>query len=312
MQALPPLTSIRTFTAAAQAGSLVAAADKLSVTHSAVSHQIRLIEAWLGCKLFDRHAAGVTLTETGKRLYATTAKALEDMSNTCAEIRGQRPATALTLACPGSFMMQWLIPRLDSLEARHPALALNLQAGTDVGRLRAGHIDAIIYCGRDVHPRDVSEQVLAANDIGPICAVAHSALLTVPEDMLSLPLLATDSYPIAWEIWARASGLDLARLKPRRSFGQLIYMIQATIAGLGVGMAPSLLVREEIDQGRIAAPLGFVSSGDHISLCVLKRRAQEPAIVALGAWLAEVLVVGHDTEHSEGPALRRKSKRAAG
>lgn len=289
MQTLPPLTAIRAFTAAAQAGSLVAAADKLSVTHSAVSHQIRLIESWLGCKLFDRHAAGVTLTEPGKRLFASTARALDDMSRVCAEIRGQGPTTALTLACPGSFMLQWLIPRLDSFEALHPDIALNLQTGADTGRLRAGHVDALVYCGRENHSREVSEQVLANNDIGPICAVTQTGMLATPQALMSCPLLATDSYPAAWEIWAQAHDLNVGQLKPVRSFDQLIYMIQATIAGLGVGIAPSILVQEELKQGRIAAPLGFVSSGDHISLCVLKRRAHEPAIAALGTWLTGLL-----------------------
>jgi DNA-binding transcriptional LysR family regulator len=287
---LPPLTAIKAFTAAAQAGSVVAAANRLNVTHSAVSHQIRLIESWLGCKLFDRHASGVTLTEAGKRLFASTAKALDDMSHACAEIRGQRPATALTLACPGSFMMQWLIPRLDNLEARHPDIALNLQVGTDVGRLRAGHVDALIYCGRDIHSREVSEQLLADNDMGPICTPAQANTLATPQDLMSASLLTTDSYPAAWDIWAKASGLDVAKLKPRRSFGQFIYMIQATIAGLGVGIAPSVLVQEEIDQGRVVAPLGFVGSGDRIAMCVLKRRAQEPALVSLTAWLAALLM----------------------
>ncbi len=156
LQQLPPLTAFRAFAAAAQAGSVVGAADRLNVTHSAVSHQLRLIESWLGCKLFERHAAGVTLTDAGRRLFASTARALDDVGQVCAEIRGQRPATALTLACPGSFMLQWLIPRLDDFEARHP---------------------------------------------------------------------------------------------------------------------------------QVAAPLGFVPSGDRISLCVLRRRAQEPAIAALADWL---------------------------
>jgi LysR family transcriptional regulator, glycine cleavage system transcriptional activator len=289
LQQLPPLTALRAFAAAAQAGSVVGAADRLNVTHSAVSHQLRLIESWLGCKLFDRHAAGVTLTDAGRRLFASTARALDDIGRVCAEIRGQRPATALTLACPGSFMLQWLIPRLDDFEARHPQVVLNLQTGSDLGRLRAGHIDALVYCGRGTHPREVSEILLADNDIGPICTPAQAGSVAAPRDLLSRPLLSTDSYPAGWEIWAAAQGLDAAQLRPRRSFGQWVYMIQAAIAGLGVGIAPSVLVQEEIAQGSIVAPLGFASSGDRISLCVLRRRAQEPALTSLAAWLAGCL-----------------------
>lgn len=297
---LPPLTAIRAFTAAAEGGSIVAAAEKLNVTHSAVSHQVRAIELSLGCKLFDRHPTGVTLTEAGKRLWATTAPALEAIGSVCAAIRGQGPSTPVTLACPGSFMMQWLIPRLDGLESSHPNITLNLQVATELGWLRAGHVDALIYCGRETLPADVSEQVLAANDIGPICSPLLAGVLQTPGDIAAMLILATDSYPAAWDIWADAHGLDAGQLTPRRSFAQLIYMIQATIANLGVGIAPSILVREEMALGRVVAPLGFVSSGDRISLCVMKRRSAEPALLALAAWLGDTLLARGDIQAPGG------------
>lgn len=289
MLPMPPLTSIRAFTAAAQAGSVVAAARMLNVTHSAVSHQIRVIEAWLGCKLFDRHAAGVTLTEQGRQLFASSAKALYDVSSTCNQIRGRVSTNSLTLACPGSFLLHWLIPRLDQFEAEHPDITLNLQASTGTERLFNGDVDAIIYCGRGIHPSEVSEHWLIDNDLGPICSVAYANVPTRPEQLLLHPLLGTDSYSGAWQIWAYANRLTSGDLTSKRSFSQLSYLIQATIAGLGIGIAPSILVEGEIEQGRIIAPLGFVSSGDRISLCSLGNRTNEYLVSLLRDWLVNAL-----------------------
>jgi len=68
MRRLPPLNALRTFEAAARCLSFSAAAEELCVTHSAVSHQMRQLEDWLGRDLFVRHSGGVRLTASGQSL----------------------------------------------------------------------------------------------------------------------------------------------------------------------------------------------------------------------------------------------------
>src|SRR5690606_7982944 len=147
MSALPSLTAIKAFNHAAQAGNISSAGTSLHVSHSAVSHQIRQLEQWLGCKLFVRHSQGVTLTETGRRLHAVTDRALADIAQACVDIRAVQADPVLTLGCPGSFMLQWLIPRLDSLAAAWPNLTLTLHADARPEHLAGGQIDALLYFG---------------------------------------------------------------------------------------------------------------------------------------------------------------------
>ena len=62
---LPPLNALRAFEAAARHESFSAAADELHVTHGAISHQVKALEAWLGLPLFERRTRAVRLTEAG-------------------------------------------------------------------------------------------------------------------------------------------------------------------------------------------------------------------------------------------------------
>ena len=70
-----PLETLRGFEAAARTGSFSAAAEQLNITHGAISRQIAKLEQWLGLKLFERGARGVSLTPEGQRLFLRTSEA---------------------------------------------------------------------------------------------------------------------------------------------------------------------------------------------------------------------------------------------
>lgn len=289
MQNLPPLKTLKAFSQAAMTGSFTAAAERLHVTHSAVSHQLRQLELWLGCKLFVRTASGVTLTEPGRTLYTAVAQSFDLLEHTCAALRHEQNGSTLTLACPGSFMLQYLIPRLHDFEQRHPYITLNLQMAKDVSRLDSKQADALLYCGRGITPDRITEYPLMANEIGPVCSPMLAKNVNTASDLQASALLGTRSYPGAWAVWAQTCDVSAERSSVIRNFDQFIYMIQAAVAGLGIGIVPSLLVQAELADGRLVAPLGFVDIGDRISLWVHKNNAENPQLPILTTWLEHVL-----------------------
>ena len=120
---MPPLETLHAFEVAARAGSFSAAAEKLNLTHGAVSRQIAKLEAWLGLKVFDRGARGVALTIEGQRLFLRTSEAfalIADNTDRWVEPRG---AAVVRLASIPSICGLWLIPRLTALEQRQAAAA---------------------------------------------------------------------------------------------------------------------------------------------------------------------------------------------
>lgn len=286
MRRLPSLNALRFFDAAARSQNFSAAATELCVTHSAVSHQIRQLEDWLGCALFVRHAGGVRLTAAGERLQTTAAQALDQLERCCADLAGAAGASELVLGAPGSFLANWLIPRLASFEAEHPEIRLHLHTCGELEALEKQRVDALIVSGRD-WPRTVATTELFEDKVGPVCIPSLATGLRQPADLAGFPLLHTTSCPEAWPAWGEAQGLDGTLFAAGRQFDHLPLMLEAAAAGLGIAVAPALLVAREIESRRLAAPFGFLACGASFACCILKARAEQPELRSLCEWLTK-------------------------
>jgi len=111
-----PLETLRAFDAAARTGSFSAAAEKLNITHGAVSRQIAKLEDWLGLKVFDRGARGVSLTIEGNRLHLRTAEAFALISTHSDRWVEPRGTAVVRLTSIPSVSGLWLMPRMAALE----------------------------------------------------------------------------------------------------------------------------------------------------------------------------------------------------
>ena len=285
MRRLPSLNALRFFDSAARQLSFSLAAKELCVTHSAVSQQIRQLEQWFDCPLFERRAGGVQLTAAGLDLQRAAEDAFDLLERRCDALRRSTQPSELAVGAPASFLSNWLIPRLERFEAAHPDIRIRLQTAADAALLNTRRVDALILAGRD-WPREWAVTPLLAEATGPVCAPAWAARLSRPADVLDAPLLHTSSRPEAWRDWAGRVGVKLAPRHPGREFDHLGHMLEAAAAGLGVAIAPAVLVEAELHRGRLAAPLGFVDSGAAFSLCTLKAQdGAAPALARLRDWL---------------------------
>src|SRR6266581_4739787 len=87
MRKLPPLKALRAFEAAGRHMSFKAAADELALTPTAISHQIRLLEAVLGCALFRRRPRPLTLTPAGVALFPVARSSFDSIAEAIATVR---------------------------------------------------------------------------------------------------------------------------------------------------------------------------------------------------------------------------------
>ena len=123
---LPPLTTLRAFEAAARLGSFSRAAEEISVTHSAVSHQVRALERALGTPLFQRNGKRVSLTEAGRHLAGRVGAALREIADAAQVVRRRDRGRALTVSTLPSFAARWLMPRLGRFMEQHPEIDVNV------------------------------------------------------------------------------------------------------------------------------------------------------------------------------------------
>src|SRR6478752_5231108 len=131
MFATLPVTALRTFEAAARLRSFKLAAAELSVTPTAVSHQIKALERHVGCALFERVPRGVRLTDKGARLFAGVHGALLDVAQTLDALRPAPESGALTVSTTHSFAALWLVPRLGRFHEVYPQYQLRLDTSPD-------------------------------------------------------------------------------------------------------------------------------------------------------------------------------------
>lgn len=146
-RALPPLGWFRAFEAAARRQSFTQAADELGLTQSAVSQQIRLLEARLGRRLFVRKHRGVSLTDDGRQLLPDVTAAITGLRSAVGAFEQPDQAGLLTVATSVSIAQWFLAPRLGDFLADHAGIDLRLvtavwpdelgESGADV-RIRFG------------------------------------------------------------------------------------------------------------------------------------------------------------------------------
>ncbi|MBD1588291.1 LysR family transcriptional regulator [Pseudomonas typographi] len=289
---LPSLNALRAFEATARHNSVSKAAEQLHVTHGAVSRQLKALEHELGVSLFTKDGRGLKLTEAGSRLRDGCVDAFGRLRAVCRELEQVQAQAPFLLGCSGSLLARWFIPRLGKLNADLPDLRLHLSAGEgDVDPHRAGW-DALLVFAEPPWPADMHVHDLGPERIGPVISPHHqqfARLATAPASaLLGEPLLHTYSRPQAWPEWARQQGLAPAQLKLGQGFEHLYYLLEAAVAGLGVAIAPQVLVAEDILAGRLAAPWGFTETPARLALWVAQRR-QDLRALRLADWLREAL-----------------------
>lgn len=289
---LPSLSALRAFDVAAGLESVSQAADVLHVTHGAVSHQIRVLEEELGVALFEKQGRGLRLTEAGRRLSEGTREAFDLLRESCAQVVRSEAAAPFLLACPGSLLARWFIPRLDRLNHELPELQLHLSASEgDLDPRRPG-VTATLLFAAPPWPDDMCVYPLARERIGPVFSPRYTGaaelLEGAPAALATQSLLHTLSRPQAWPEWAQVVSIDPARLRMGQGFEHLYYLLEAALAGLGVAIAPQLLVADDIAAGRLLAPWGFVDTPNQLGLWIAARQPQQRAATLAGWLRAEV------------------------
>ena len=258
---LPSLRALKAFEATARAGSLTRAAEELSVTHGAVSRQVRALEDELGHRLFDRTAHGMTLTRAGTHLFAASHAAFGMIEGAVETLRPARAMRHLRVSCLGTLAMRWLIPRLGRFPKQASERILLEESYAPLDAEQAP-FDIAVRVGKPPWPQGFEITPLFEDCTGPVCTPAS---LAAPDDidaLLSLPRLHTKTRLSAWQDWLQATGRGGPnRAQPGSTFDHFFYLIEALLAGEGAAVVPQIFVADLIEEGRLVAPCGFVANG---------------------------------------------------
>lgn len=283
---LPPLTALRAFEAAARHLNFSRAAEELHVTHGAVSHQMKALEAHLGIALFQRQGRAMRLTEAGQQLHEHVHEALQLLKRGVAELRDQARGQVLTVTTTPSFATRWLLPRLADFQARHPEIDVNLRASQALADFARDGVDLAIRYGPGAWPGLAAEKLLD-EEIFPVCSpdFRGGRLPTRPAELADLVLLRDTRQP--WRDWFLSVGLDWPELTRGPLYDDVSLSLQAAAGGLGVALARRALAAAELASGRLVRLFGDAVPTSFAYYVVHPPGAQQlPKIAAFRAWLA--------------------------
>jgi LysR family transcriptional regulator, regulator of gene expression of beta-lactamase len=285
MRATIPLNALRAFEAAARHLSFTRAADELCVTQTAISHQVKGLEARLGVSLFRRSNRGLKLTDEGLALAPTLFETFGTIDRLFDQFEAGGVQEVLTVSAVGTFVVGALLERLPAFRIAHPLIDLRLLTNNNKVDVVAEGLDYAIRFG-DGAWHGCEAQLICRAPMSPLCAPHLTERLQEPADLLRLPLLR--SYrPQDWPNWFKAAGLDVVNVRGPL-FDSSLVMAQAAIRGVGVALGPHALFRRELDNGQLVRPFAIEADTDGYWLTWLKSRSLSPAMQGFRDWLASM------------------------
>ena len=262
--ALPSLNALRAFEAMARTGSATLAGAELNVTHSAVSRQVKALEAQMGVRLFEGPRHALSLTRAGRDLLPGLTAAFDGLAAAVALARSA--GQDLHVAVNASLSVKWLIPRLADFGRLHPEVRVHLVE-------LAPH--AVSHRGADVVLRLLDAQQIIAlkaeivipNAIGPV--IAPSLLAALASDdartaVLTAPRLTARTHMSGWKDWSGLSG-QRSTATSERPVAHLHFVLDAALSGWGAAVLPWALASEAVEDGRLLAPFGFQADGGAVA-----------------------------------------------
>ena len=284
MSDLPPLNWLRAFEASARNLSFTGAARDLNMTQSAVSQQIKSLEAFMGRPLFHRHARALELTQTGKSYLPVVRDAFRTLAHgTRALTRSE--SNVLRVQCNLTFAIQWLAPKIDAFRRAHPDIMLSIT--TELWEPQDMAEGADVEIRYSLRPSDqVYAELLARDHYYPVCAPGYAVTLDTLKDR---PLYDCSNMMGTWAVWAEEQGLNWPN-PPVTYATTYSFALAVAQAGGGMALAHDLIAAQMLKRGALVAPFKHRAEMQEAYYLIQSPQAQTmPAAQAFTNWLRDAL-----------------------
>lgn len=281
------MSSLLVFEASAKHGSFTRAAAELSLSQSAVSRQVQALEEVLGITLFDRVGRHIELTEVGRMYFAAVSGGLTRIRDaTVQAIAYRNGGGSLHLGVLPALGSKWLLPRLQGFYSRHPEILVHIHSRVGEINFEQAGLDAAICVG-DGRWTGATSHRLFEEELVPVVGSSTPAdRYASVADLQSAQLLQVAARPNLWREWFGKQGLSDRHLRLGPQFELTSHLLQAVSAGIGVGLVPRFLIRDELANGTLRIPFDvqpFV--GAEYYLVIPAHKAAHKPVAAFREWL---------------------------
>lgn len=294
MSRFPSFLALRAFEAAARGGSFTGAARELNLTPSAISHQVRALEAYFGQPLFFRHGTKVVLTPDGARLADQFTSAFTIIEDACADFARGSSTERLAVHCSPSFASKWLGPRLPDFMRFYAPVTLRLSSGAEPMDLsRHDDLDIIISYGSALNRPGIIVESLGLEGIVALCTGEMAARYDASSPCIASLLIDSSVNPVRWPDWFAQNSLPVPPSVRRPSFDRGALAVSAAAQGLGIALESRRFALDELANGTLVELGNGRYSAVRREMHFLSYRDTQkssPPIVAFQSWLKKALV----------------------
>jgi len=289
MRRLPPLNSIRAFEAAAERESFAAAADELGVTQGAVSQQIKILEDYLGQKLFIRAGRGVVLSDVGRRFHSVVRVALNALELETARYVTPKSASTIKFTVLPAIASLWLVPRLETFQKLRPNVQLQISADPEIVDFARSDFHIGIRYGSG-HVEQCRSVNLGYDRLYPVCSPAYLAENPVAEasDLSRCRLLHDTFWHEDWDRWKKAYAPLVDSHVTGQYFTHYSLAVDVARAGGGILMAHERLLRNFLENGELVPVINqSIPSSMEYYVVYPMRVAHLGPVKDFAAWMTE-------------------------
>ncbi len=276
---LPPLNPLRAFEATARHGSVTAAARELNVTHGAISHQIKALEAILDVQLFERGAQRLKLTPQGALLLPTVSKAFEDIASTTALIKRPTTSGELTVTCVPALLSLWLIPRMNQFTEQYPDIRLTLIASNESDHLHSSDVDVCVLYGHG-NWTDCWIRLWTTLKLFPVASptLLNMRPLRSVRDLRNHVLLHGDDGR-EWNTWLAAADATEHARGAQHFMSDARLSTEAAVYGQGVALGDTITASHLIAKGELIVPFDLTVPANNAFYVACRNEVRNAPIV---------------------------------
>jgi LysR family transcriptional regulator for metE and metH len=242
---------LRLIAAIDETGNLARAADRLNVTQSALSHQIKVLEQGLGLPLFLRNSKPLRLTTAGSKVLTVARKVLPELQELESELKrmaeGETGRLYIAIECHACF--EWLLPVLEGFRRKWPEVEVDIRLGASFDALPAlqrGEVDLVVSSD-PADQSDIAFEPLFGYEALAVIPPAHALAgkpFLVPEDLAGETLI---TYPVdrsrldVFTLFLRPAGIEPAAVRQIELTAVILLLVASQ---RGIAVLPDWVIRE--------------------------------------------------------------------
>ncbi|HEU4846454.1 MAG TPA: LysR substrate-binding domain-containing protein [Burkholderiaceae bacterium] len=283
----PPVHALSAFEAAARAGSFAEAANSLCITPSALSHRIRLLEDFVGDRLFIRDGRAATLTPFGRSYLEVVCQALRTLTDFPLPHKTTLTQPRVKITVPPTFARYLLMPKLAGFTAAHPDIVVEVFLSVPLYDLCLNESDLEVRFGAGKYP-DMVTTKLFEEPAFPVASPAYLERIggiATPADLAKATLLR--SALELWQPWFKEAGLDWPEPATALRVDDLGLLLEAIRHGHGVGLTRQHFAQQMIASGEVVELFDIrLASPPHAYYIVYEQTPrQRPEVTLFIDWL---------------------------